>query len=67
MTTVRPPGGNQATSDSDGGPNRRLPLRWLVIVLLAVLAGAAAFPAGGQAAAILMATAVAAALHKMIN
>ncbi|SEP53763.1 hypothetical protein [Amycolatopsis saalfeldensis] len=52
---------------SDDGPERRLPLRWLVIALLAGLAAVASYPVGGAVAAIGAATAVAAALHKMID
>lgn len=66
MSTVRPGGLWQASSNGDV-PGRRLPLRWAVIVLVAGLAAVASYPVGGAVAAIGVATAVAAALHKMID
>ncbi|WP_037306992.1 hypothetical protein [Amycolatopsis orientalis] len=66
MTTVRPSGSSQTPSGGDA-PNRRLPLRWLVIGVISALAAASAYAASGQSAAILVAVGVAAALHKMID
>ncbi|WP_224401835.1 hypothetical protein [Pseudonocardia sp. ICBG1034] len=66
MTTVRPSGGSSGTRGEDR-PGRRLPLRWLVIGVLAALSAGSAYATAGQAAAILVAVGVAAALHKMLE
>lgn len=66
MATVRPPGSSRATPGGNA-PNLRLPLRWLVIGILATVAGISAYTASGQSAAILVAVGVATALHKMID
>lgn len=66
MATLRPAGRSRASSDDDF-PERRLPLRWLVIVLVAGLAAIASYPVGGTVAAVAAATAVSVALHKMID
>ena len=66
MTTVRPSGGSSGTRGGDR-PGRRLPLRWLVIGILAALSAGSAYATAGQSAAILVAVGVAAALHKMLE
>ncbi|MFI9455016.1 hypothetical protein [Amycolatopsis sp. NPDC052450] len=66
MSTVRPEAPSQESSDGEA-PARRLPTRWAVIVLVAGLAAVASSPVGGAVTAIGVATAVAAALHKMID
>lgn len=54
-----------------GAPNRgeppRLPLRWAIIIGVSTAAGIASFAAGGIAAAIGAAAAVAVALHELLT
>jgi hypothetical protein len=64
MSTSRPRRGEMAGSNRE--EPERLPLRWAMIGLVAVIAGVAAFPVGGPAAALVAAVVVAAGLHKMI-
>lgn len=66
MTTLRPGRRSRASSAGDSA-ERRLPLRWVLISLVAGLAAVVSYPVGGPVAAITAATAVAAALHKMID
>lgn len=67
MSTVSP--GSPGTPNSTGTgepPGRRLPLRWAFIGLVAGATGIACFAAGGIAAAVVGAAAVAGALHSML-
>jgi hypothetical protein len=62
MSAVSP--GSPGTPNSGEPP--RLPLRWAVIIGVTAAAGIACFAAGGVAAAIVAATAVAVALHELL-
>jgi hypothetical protein len=66
MHTIRPVGVPGASSGGPS-PDRRLPLRWLVIGVIAAIAAVPATAAAGQHVAILVAVGVAAALHRMIE
>ena len=63
MATVSP---DSSGTPNGGEPPARLPLRWAIIVLVTAAAAVACFAAGGIAAAIVGASAVAVALHSML-
>jgi hypothetical protein len=66
MSPVSPGSSGTPNSPGSGEPAGRLPLRWAFIVLVTAAAGIACFAACGIAAAVVGASAVAAALHSML-
>jgi hypothetical protein len=60
VPSSRPP------QDRNQPPAERLPLRWVVIALLAIAAGGVGYLSAGIVAAIATACAVATALHRII-
>lgn len=54
------------SQDRNQPPAQRLPLRWVVIALLAIAAGGVGFLSAGPVAAIVTVCAVATALHRII-
>ena len=63
MSTVPSP---RPSQDRNQPPAERLPLRWVVIALLAFAAGGVGYLAAGIVTAIVTACTVATALHKII-
>lgn len=57
---------SRSSQDRNQPPAERLPLRWVVIALLAVAAGGVGYLAAGIVTAIVTACTVATALHKII-
>jgi hypothetical protein len=66
MATVSPDSSGTSYSARGSTQPGRLPLRWALIVLVTAAAGIACFTADGVAAAVVGASAVAAALHSML-
>ncbi|SBS76643.1 exported hypothetical protein [uncultured Mycobacterium sp.] len=57
---------SRSSQDPNHPPAERLPLRWVVIALLAVAAAGVGYLAAGVVTAIVTACTVATALHKII-
>lgn len=57
---------SRPSQDPNQPPAERLPLRWVVIALLAIAAGGVGYLSAGIVTAIVTACAVATALHRLI-